>query len=66
MIEENGHVWRLTVGLHVGRCERCGVKYGEYLTLRRASELEPDNQELKDGLKCKGDEKAINNDNRKI
>ena len=52
MIVENDHVWRLTIGLHSSGCDRCGVKYDVYLAAKRLSELEPDNQELKDRLRC--------------
>ena len=56
MITENGHIWPLIIGLHLGKCVNCGLRYGDYLKLRRTSELDPGNQEFKDRLKCKGDE----------
>lgn len=54
MKEENGHIWDTED--YESRCKKCQMKYGYYVAMERASEKQPERQDLKDLLKCKGRE----------
>lgn len=55
-IKENGHVWVVREGaiLRYCRCNNCQMKYGYYLDIEGASEEQPDREDLKEWMKCKG------------
>jgi len=52
VIEENGHKW--LDGSVLTRCLNCCMKYGYYLDIKTASQGQPERQDLKDWLKCRG------------
>ena len=56
VIEENGHKWIIREGATLGycRCVNCQMKYEYYLQIKRASEEQPDREDLKEWMKCKG------------
>lgn len=51
MIEENGHRWVEGCDSNE-RCVLCGMKYGYYLDIVRASKQQPKREDLKELLKC--------------
>lgn len=55
-IEKDGHLWVFTSrGFDLyERCVFCGMRYDYYLQLKRASEEQPEREDLKEWLKCKG------------
>jgi len=50
VIEENGHRW-LNASPY-SRCVYCQMKYGYYLEIKKASEQQPERDDLKEWLKC--------------
>jgi len=55
-IEENGHRWVFTSrGFDPNtRCVYCQMRYNYYLDIKKASEQQPEREDLKEWLKCKG------------
>ena len=52
MIEENGHRW--FEGSTNDRCVRCQMKYGYYLDFKKALKEQPERDDIRELIKCKG------------